>query len=263
MIKKFVLILSLILVVVLGLSLAPVFAKNPNSDADQDIPEQDGIYNVSGHPEMKVRVFVHKAKPEPSPSPLLVCGLTDPNSNALVDPAGWHLPSGAWKYQLNPGSAPSSVGSVNLAVMAKDAFGRWSSVSSNKVSFSQGPNTSANRATYDGKNIIAWGRASASALAVTYIWYYPSTGLVAEVDTIMNSKFPWSWTPYDAKNLCADANSYDAQDILTHELGHWLGLNDEYTSSYANNTMYGYGSKAEVKKDTLTNGDIAGIKTIY
>ena len=77
-----------------------------------------------------------------------------------------------------------------------------------------------------------------------------------DVDTIMNQKFPWTL------NTCS-TSAYDAADILNHELGHWFGLNDHYTSAYINNTMYGYGSKAETKKVTPAQGDKDGINLIY
>ena len=92
-------------------------------------------------------------------------------------------------------------------------------------------------------------------MGVTYVWYYTATNLVADVDTIMNKKYPWS--------LSCSTNSYNAEDILTHELGHWFGLDDEYTGNFIDNTMYGYGSKAEIKKITPENGDKAGINLIY
>ena len=254
---------------VAGIAIAQGAAKNSQQDdLEYTIPEQDGAYDVPGRPELKVRVFVHnpKVKPEPTVSPALTCGLSDPKSDAVVDPAGWYLPKGTWVYRLNTASVPFSVGSGNLSNIAQLGFGAWSDAISSKVTFTVGSPTSATRAKLDGQNIIAWGRTSSSALAVTYIWYYASgllKGQVAEVDTIMNLRFNWSWTPYNPANLCADANSYDAQDILTHELGHWVGLNDKYTSAYANNTMYGYGSKAEIKKDTLTSGDVSGVSAIY
>ena len=270
---KKALIITILLVAALFLSVALVQAKPDNSnqggnnDSEYTIPEQNGTYSVPDHPNLKVRVFVHnpKVKPEPPTKPSvssLVCNF-DPPSAAVVDLAGWHLPTGSWTYRLNNSSVPSSVGSDNLSTFAQLAFGTWSGASDSKVTFVEGSPTTVMRAKYDGQNIVSWGRTSGSALAVTYTWYYPSTGLVAETDTIMNQKFPWSWTNQTVSLNCAGANSYDAQDILTHELGHWMGLDDEYTSTYVDNTMYGYGSKGEVKKDTLTAGDIAGISNIY
>lgn len=266
--KKFIAAYLVASVIALGLLLNPALAKSNDSDdsTDQTIPEKNGTYNVPGRPDLKVRVFVHnpKVKPEikPTPSPSLICDLNDPESANVVSPTSWHLPA-SWAYNLNPSSVPVSVGSANLAIIAADAFSRWSNASGSKVSLTRGSDTTAGKATFDRKNIIAWGRTSATALGITYIWYYPSTGLVAEVDTIMNKKFPWSWTSYSAQNRCADQNSYDAQNILTHELGHWMGLDDEYATDYQDNTMYGYGAKGEIKKDTLTSGDISGISMIY
>lgn len=247
-----------------------IFAKNSNDSEDSVLPEQDGIYDVQGHPGLKLRVIVHHEKPIRAESSLLVCNLSDPDSSTVVTQADWKLPSGTWVYTLNTGSVPLSVGGLNLATMASDAFGRWSGAtgSSNKVLFSQSPlTTSVNRARMDGKNIIAWGRTQGTALAVTYTWYYPSTGLAVETDTIMNNKFSWSWSnpaTWTGGTTCANSNTYDAQNILTHELGHWMGLDDMYNAAtYQNATMYGYGSKTETKKDTLSAGDVAGVIAIY
>ena len=133
---------------------------------------------------------------------------------------------------------------------------------SNKVSVNQGPNTKLTRSSYDSINLIAWGRTSASALGVTYIRYYASTGQVVDVDTIMNTnkKISWSWS----NSTCGDSRSYDAENVMTHEIGHWFGMDDEYDSTlFADATMYGYASKGEVKKKTLTTGDILGAGMIY
>ena len=82
----------------------------------------------------------------------------------------------------------------------------------------------------------------------------------------MNKRFNWYWSDpssWPAGQICAYEGVYDAQNILTHELGHTIGLDDEYESSYINNTMYGYGSKGETKKNTLTTGDKNGALTLY
>ncbi len=265
-------LIGVVLAFILSLTLNPVWAKNQSNAQDESIlPEQEGVYNVPGHPDMKVRVFIHRVKPAfPAPQ-LMACNLPDPENTTLVGGAGWHLPAGTWTYTLNTTSVPATVGSTNLAIMATDAFSRWSGATSTsipKVTFSKTTaNTTTTRAALDGKNIITWGRANGSALAITYIWSYRTTGVVAEVDTIMNTKFPWRWSNpanwTSPETTCADQNSYDAQSILTHELGHWLGLNDFYTSEYQNATMYGYGAKGEIKGTTLSTGDIDGVKVIY
>lgn len=259
MTKKFFIIYLLAIFLISGLYLTPIFAKGADNQTDQDLPESEGVYDVPGHPKLKLRVFVYRAKPASSPAPTLQCGLPDPESVSPDGWAGWYLPYST-AYYLNSASAPATVGSTKLSQIASSGFDAWNQASGNKFTLKYVGETSASRAARDYKNIIAWGRAPGNALGITYIWYYPSSGQVAEADTIMNKKFTWYWSN---SPTCAYTGVYDAQNILTHELGHWFGLNDHYTADYVNNTMYGYGSKTETKKDTLTNGDKAGIQAIY
>ena len=215
-------------------------------------PEKNGVYDVPGKQNLKVRVFVH----EPRNTPFTTdTACVDGDSSSVVDPVGWKLPLGSWTYLLNTASVPSTVGSGNLSTIAGNAFSEWENTVKNKVNFIAGT-TTIDKKGLDGKNIIAWGRTSGIALAVTYTWYNSKTKLAVETDTIINKKYDWGWAGY------CDNTYYDAQNILTHELGHWIGLNDEYNSSYVDNTMYGYGSKGEIKKDTLTVGDIAGVDSL-
>lgn len=242
-----------------------VFAQKSDDQASSNVPEKNGDYADPDHPGVRVRVFVHEPKNRFSTSSAPVC--SNPDSNSVVGPAGWHLPAAtvsAWTYNLNSNSVPSSVGG-SLATIAGNGFNQWASAvsaSAFKPNIVQGGDTNVNRSAYDGLNVIAWGRTQGTALAVTYIRYYTDSGLVVDVDTIMNKKFPWSWSGSNGL-ACGDPNSYDAQDILTHEEGHWMGLNDEYAANFADNTMFGYGSKGEVKKDTLTTGDTQGVQAIY
>jgi len=262
--KRFILgLVTFVLTLTLTMAVLPTWA-TARQNLNQQIPEIDGTYDEPSHPNLKVRVIVHHAKTDKhgkpgGSTPTLVCGLTDPDSDTVVPAAGWKLPS-AWTYRLNPSSVPSSVGGTNLATIATNGFGDWHTASGNKVSFTQGPDTLTNRQAYDGQNIIAWGRTSGSALAVTYIRYNTVTKVAVDVDTIVNKSFLWYWSPTPD---CAYSGVYDAEDILTHELGHWIGMDDSYDSSYQNNTMFGYGSIQEVKKNTLTTGDNAGAYQIY
>ena len=223
------------------------------------VPEKSGLYREPGHPGILVRVFVHGERPTSTSASALVCNLADPNSLAVVSAAGWHLPS-SWTYNLNTSSVPASVGSANLPTIAANGFFDWAVATGNKVSFSRASDTLVTRSAYDGRNIITWGRTRGSTLGVTYIRYYTSSGLVVDVDTIMNNRVPWSWSN---SSTCADTSSYDAENILNHEIGHWPGLDDEYDAAYVDNTQFGYGSKGEVKKVTLTTGDSNGAFAIY
>jgi hypothetical protein len=80
--------------------------------------------------------------------------------------------------------------------------------------------------------------------------------MVAEIDTIMNDRLNWT------DGVCSQ-NSYALENILIHEQGHWYGLDDEYTTEFVDNTMYGYGDTAETKKTTPSIGDINGLNFIY
>jgi hypothetical protein len=255
--RFFILLFSLLLLSGVVLS-ASAKTYNPNASLNGQIPEVSGDYSDPDHPGVRVRVFVHepKAKGRPQVDTQAVCD--DPESSSVDQATNWKLPSTNWTYRLNKSSVPSSVGSGNLETIAKNGFDAWTtSISStSKPTLNYGGTTSVNRSRYDGQNIISWGRTSGSALGVTYVRYYTSSGLVVDVDTIMNQKFPWTL------NTCS-ANAYDAGDILTHEQGHWFGLDDHYSSDFEDNTMYGYGSKGETKKVTPENGDKAGINLIY
>lgn len=239
----------------------PAFAQELSLSTDLTPPESEGTFDVPRHPELKVRVHIHrqKEKLDRFANNALVCDLTDPDSSAVTGATGWHLPSNV-TYRLNRSSVPSSVGSSNLPTIATNSFSPWTAASLNKISFARGADTFINRSRFDAQNIIAWGRTSSNALAITYTWYYTASGQVAEVDTIFNNRVPWSWSQTPA---CANTVSYDAQNILIHETGHWMGLDDHYTSNYQDNTMFGYGSKGEIKKNTLTTGDLTGVASIY
>jgi hypothetical protein len=251
----------------------PLRAKNLASNAD--LPDIDGIYNVPNRPNLKLRVFVHHAKPFDSGKPLkspappaekcVSSSVTDLNSSEFVAKAGWKLPA-SWEYRLNPASVPASVGANKISAIAANAFLTWAEAVPGAVNILKGPDVSIAKAQLDGLNIIAWGRAPVSALAVTYTWYDTTTGFAREIDTIFNARFSWRWSNpalWPSGQMCAFGGSYDAQDILTHELGHTMGLNDMYDAVYANHTMYGYGAMQETKKDTLADGDKLGVASIY
>jgi len=119
--------------------------------------------------------------------------------------------------------------------------------------FSYKGTTGRNAGRRDGYNVVSWGGYQAGIIAVTYIWY--SGSQIIETDCRMNTYYKWS--------LSGEAGKMDVQNIMTHELGHWCGLDDLYDDVDYWLTMYGYGNFGETYKRTLGLGDINGLEAVY
>jgi hypothetical protein len=101
-----------------------------------------------------------------------------------------------------------------------------------------------------------FGATNPGTIAVTSTWYYTSTGQIVEFDMKLNSYYRWG-------NSLVTPNVMDLQNIVTHELGHGVGMIDVYENSCADVTMYGYGSIGETKKRSLELADIEGLLSLY
>jgi hypothetical protein len=214
-----------------------------------------------GSERLKLKVFFHYPKPgKPGPKPG-VCDPTEPDDVTTYGLTPWKQ-SGTVTYHVNVGSIPGSVQNAQTAIT--NSYAVWESKANNKVHFVQGAPTSIKTYKYDGVYLLAWGRAPSGAIAVTYTWYNSATNQVLEQDIIMSASLPWSYTQASNPDaVCGDLYSYDVQNILTHEVGHIFGLDDLYDPVDQDLTMYGYGAKGELKKDTLGKGDIAGMAYLY
>jgi len=116
-------------------------------------------------------------------------------------------------------------------------------------------------------NEVGWASLSdyPGAIAVTMVWYNIFSGVIAEVDMALASELPWTQNIVsgDPDTAAGTAGFYDVQNIVTHEVGHWLLLEDLYQKPAGEQTMFGYGAMGEVKKRSLESGDEAGIREIY
>ncbi len=113
----------------------------------------------------------------------------------------------------------------------------------------------------DNLNEVYFGSISQpGVIAVTIVWGIfsapPPRRQLVEWDQIYNQDdFDWS--------LTGEAGKMDFESIATHELGHSVGLDDLYTSTCFEQTMYGYAENGETKKRTLECGDINGVSGLY
>ncbi len=114
----------------------------------------------------------------------------------------------------------------------------------------------------DYRNVITWGLARPGVVAYAVIWYISSTGEIVDADIVLNSYYKWGIADGD-EGTSDLASKFDIRDIVTHESGHWSGLDDIYDAAYSAMTMYGYTSYGEEIKRSLEPGDIAGVQVVY
>lgn len=113
----------------------------------------------------------------------------------------------------------------------------------------------------DNKNEVYFADIEQSgAIAITVVWGIfigpPGQRELVEWDQVYDqADFDWSAT--------GEAGKMDFENIATHELGHSVGLDDLYTDSCSEQTMYGYADYGEIKKRSLEAGDITGVKKLY
>ncbi|MDP2950714.1 MAG: hypothetical protein Q8P22_14435 [Chloroflexota bacterium] len=244
-------------------------------------------------PGLAVKVFVHYPKGhDTGVAAASVCG--DPSPAACGDygiattsgkTIRWQDPTGSgagipYYVVLNYSTKTSPSLSASAALAAINAsFVTWEAASDAGLNYTnKGTLSKATLPRLDGKNVVGWKALSPSAIAVTYVWYYTSTGYIAESDMIFNNNYRWTYTPpvcdadgdpacnpatYEDPTNSGVASTMDLLNIGTHEAGHTLMLLDLYDPKQANLTMYGYGSYAELKKDTLALGDVLGVRAIY
>ena len=171
------------------------------------------------------------------------------NPDYALLPFSWYTTA---KYWINPSNQYRFSTSAVVAALTASADA-WDAATNAQV-FSYQGTTKRSAGRFDGYNIVAWGAyRSSGVIAVTYIWY--SSDRIIESDTIMNTRFKWS--------LSGEPRKMDVQNIMTHEFGHWCGLNDLYNNKDYWLTMYGYANYGETYKQTLGLGDISGLQAVY
>jgi hypothetical protein len=179
------------------------------------------------------------------------------NPDYKLLPFHWYTTAEYWINPTNEYGFSEDAVVANITTSANT----WDKETSYEV-FSYKGTTTIAAGTKDGYNVVSWGTYSqANAIAVTFIWYtYMRVGwrlraAIVETDTLLNVDFAWS--------LSGESGKMDVQNIMTHEFGHWCGLDDLYRDRDYWLTMYGYANYGEMYKRTLGLGDILGLQKVY
>lgn len=97
------------------------------------------------------------------------------------------------------------------------------------------------------------------ALAITVITFDAHAREILDADIILNGEHRFGIFDDDPEH--ATQNVYDLQNVLTHELGHLLGLGEDYEDEAA--TMYAFSQPGETIKRDLEPVDVDSVVSLY
>jgi hypothetical protein len=103
-------------------------------------------------------------------------------------------------------------------------------------------------------------RRAKGALAITLVTADENSNSIMDADILVNGGH--LFTDVTASRAGYGAGLvYDLQNVLTHEFGHWFGLDEDYANGEA--TMYAYVFPSETKKRDLDQTDVTAVQLAY
>jgi hypothetical protein len=223
---------------------------------------EDGFAPQLGLPASELAGILAGDTPDPtttqdaSTDSLALCTISCDTSTPLTR---WPQPGLNTPYLVNPEAMEGCTKDdwLNAVTAAAET---WNATLSSFAFVPGGTtNLTSKGAQPDGHNVIHVGSTGGS-LAYTIIWYDPPTGVIIENDLVVSKTkrfFKWSC------GATAAAGVYDVQSAVTHELGHFLFLDDLTPWDCRDLTMYGALYPGDLGKRTLELPDECGIVSLY
>ncbi|HEY6881962.1 MAG TPA: matrixin family metalloprotease [Polyangiales bacterium] len=112
--------------------------------------------------------------------------------------------------------------------------------------------------TDNGVYLIEDWQLAESSLAVTVATFETKSGKIVDTDILVNAKHPFALL---ANGPDEPADDFDIRGVLTHEMGHVLGLGESYDVRMA--TMWPNVARGETHQRDLDEDDIDGVETAY
>jgi len=183
--------------------------------------------------------------------------------------------TGPIPWQMNPSAGQNISGSREFGQVVQQSFRTWSSLPTANIIFAEGSPTTAKH-TYDGNNVVVANLTTAEwaalglgpgVLAFTAVnssdggtvldrlgrpVAFP--GQIADADIVFNPSYQFS------TDETVPPSRVDFQSVLTHEIGHLLGLDH---SPIMSATMFWAATEGISLPRKLSPDDIAGVSTIY
>jgi len=160
-------------------------------------------------------------------------------------------------FWINDRGSPQILnGSDFEAILA--SFRTWENIPSASIRFDYRGTTSAATVGRDGMNIVSFTDNStplgSSTIAATFSYYR------VQGSEILSDESDILFSPSLQYSTSGEAGKFDIQSVLTHEIGHLLGLDH---SGLLSSVMVPFGATGQIHQRTLTYDDIAGVSEIY
>ena len=112
--------------------------------------------------------------------------------------------------------------------------------------------------TDNGVYLVQDWQLAASSLAVTVATFETKTGKIVDTDILVNATHPFALL---SSGPDGPGDNFDIRGVLTHELGHVLGLGESYDVRMA--TMWPNVARGETHQRDLDVDDTTGVETAY
>lgn len=120
-----------------------------------------------------------------------------------------------WYY--NPAGQPANLQTQDVVTAIQTAAARWAGLCDLTFTYlgttSAVPNVRSTSGTLDRANVIGWGALTdeMARYGAYTKWWYNGSHLLIDADVVINTAYSWTLQ--------------DVEAIMTHELGHFIGLN--------------------------------------
>ena len=199
--------------------------------------------------------------------PLSELGCADGEQPAFVD---WRRACVPWRIDH------TTVGERFFPIIIQ-SFQTWNEVAGSYINLQYAGLTNQSAIGYDCRtdpdrnvNLVRftehWNRSN-QIIALTTVTYHSKTGEIYDADIELNTD-RFALDDVDIPDVIAD-ETMDLQSVMTHEVGHFIGLDHSSDASYEGNqnythaTMYANTSFGSKSQRVLDDDDIQGISAIY